>query len=474
MATKKKNFQWEIRLGLAIIVLVLIILNFASHYTLYRLRNSVQVELNDDLNEAAVVTANRIKQSPQPELSDSVLNDIKYGYQLRNLLIEPLDYERSLILYGDSLPDFEFLGLEKSIRARELQPLLNAQPVVVHRSGSSRNLLLFPAEFRGSKYIIAIEKESSLLSSIEQAGTVLLVAGLLGIGVIIFASYKFVGFVIHPFKRLRDEARRSGRLTGEGSDDVSQLIASYEEIINDLRLKEHELEAQMNMILEMSGGLAHQLRNSIGGIVGLARLIQKRAHTDKITSDNVEYLMRESQEAETLVSRFMDFARPLQLYEENFRLSELLHEIVRALVRQFEKVSVIFDHDDQAVFRGDRLLLKQALTNVMVNAAQAFGAGDGEISVKTDRQSGRFVLTIADNGPGIPTEYRDKIFTPFVSGSPSGTGLGLALARKIIIALDGRIEFDSQIGIGTEFHFIFPESRLAVEASAQEVPEAVS
>jgi signal transduction histidine kinase len=292
--------------------------------------------------------------------------------------------------------------------------------------------------------------------------------------VIIFASYKFVGFVIHPFKRLRDEARRSGRLTGEGSDDVSQLIASYEEIINDLRVKEHELEAQMNMILEMSGGLAHQLRNSIGGIVGLARLIQKRAYTDKITSDNVEYLMRESQEAETLVSRFMDFARPLQLYEENFRLSELLKEIVRALVRQFEKVSVIFDHDDQTVFKGDRLLLKQALTNVMVNAAQAFGAGDGEISVKTDRQSARFVLTIADNGPGIPAEYRDKIFTPFVSGSPSGTGLGLALARKIIIALDGRIEFDSQIGIGTEFHFIFPESRLAVEAGAQQVSEAVS
>jgi len=111
-------------------------------------------------------------------------------------------------------------------------------------------------------------------------------------------------------------------------------------------------------------------------------------------------------------------------------------------------------------------LLKQAIGNIIDNACQAAGEKGGQIKIAL-RIAGEMAETIiSDNGPGIPENIRDKIFTPFFSGTPSGSGLGLPLARKIIALHGGRVDFDSQVGQGTTFIVSLPLNKALMSADS--------
>ncbi len=98
MSSKPKAFRWEIRLGLALIVLVLVILNFASHYTLHRVRQSIEESVKDRLSEASVVVSNSIFKQGTTELSDSLIADISYTYNLDYLHVIHLNYARIMAI----------------------------------------------------------------------------------------------------------------------------------------------------------------------------------------------------------------------------------------------------------------------------------------------------------------------------------------------------------------------------------------
>lgn len=447
----------EIRLGLAIIILVLVILNFASHYTLFRIRNSVQNSIVEELTEAAIIASNDMSSMKNPILPDSVLSELRYRYTLSKLVIEPLDYSRSLTIQKNLSVPFSLLELDNSLSTKDLYPLFENEAVLRHRQGSRKNLLLFPTEYYGSKYIIAIEKESSLLSSIEQAGSILFIAGIAGILIILYAAYKFARYVIYPYKRLKEEAEKSGRFVDSGTnDEISDLIHTYESIIDDLRRNENELKKQMAIIVEMSGGLAHQLRNSIGGIVGFARLIGKRNRDDDLTRSNVDSLLGESKEAELLVNRFLDFARPLNLESESVDLIQLLVDIIDTCSHKYPNVYFDLNRKEEFLIEADPLMLKQALVNIINNACTAFCGAGGEVIFNISRRTNKVDLQVRDNGPGIPEDFHDKIFAPFFSGAPSGTGLGLPLARKIINGHGGSVDFSTEEGVGTVFTISLP------------------
>jgi len=597
MARKNKDFQLEIRLGLALIVLVLLTMNFASHYTLYRIKQSVEVQTNDQLYEATIKAANLLQRDGNSALSSRAFKEIQLDYGLERLMVLDWNLKRIKNLNDHRMLDSELQAIDSGLSSEVLLPLLINRPVFYHKSGGKNSLVLFPSKPGEDSRIIVALKSSHLLATLENSGRILLYVGLLGIMIIIYATFKFSRYIISPFKSLKDKAVKAGRLDQSGADDVSRLIYSYGNIINDLKQKEKELrqlnemitqradnlEVYNNYVLrsintgvvtldtdqnistmnkaaegifgknadaynglncraafdicpelpdiieqfynngvsisnhqvtisgseqteliltvsisnltdsrgnrigsclilndqtefirmreeldlktrmatlgEMSGGLAHQLRNSIAAIVGFARIITNKCGNNLYIIKNIDCLLKESLEAESLVARFLDFARPLEISSDWLDLVGLLNNIISAANEKYTDVKIRIDTDEftETFITGDQLLLKQAIGNIIDNACFAVTAENGHVEIVVVRSERDVEIRISDDGQGIPADYKDKIFTPFFSGSPSGTGLGLPLARKITNLHEGSLTFKSTWGQGTTFILRLPQ-----------------
>ena len=242
---------------------------------------------------------------------------------------------------------------------------------------------------------------------------------------------------------------------------VSIIISDVNEIVS-LR-QELEGKNRLAALGEMSGGLAHQFRNSMGSIIGFCNLLKKQITRDNLSARYFDELFAEVKETESLVKRFLSFARPLEFLPEPTDVYKLLRETV-ASYQSFaiDKNCEIFFEEakmdaGEAIFLpADALLMKQALNNIIDNSLSACEGKDGQIRVSISSSNAAVIISLSDNGRGIPEEEIDKIFTPFFSSKPSGTGLGLPLAAKIVDLHGGHITVESKFGVGTTFRLHLP------------------
>jgi PAS domain S-box-containing protein len=245
--------------------------------------------------------------------------------------------------------------------------------------------------------------------------------------------------------------------------DFSQRPIGASVLINDLtelkRLRrELETKNRLAALGEMAGGLAHQLRNSMGALSGYCNLLKRRLKKKGLESESLDSLAQEVAETEQLVDRFLQFARPLNLELQEVSITELITQVVDNLQSRpdYRLASLVLHPGDDVSVAVDALLLKQALTNILENAVNAYENKDGRVEIRVRRDAGQVHIQIEDFGCGIAEQDLDKIFTPFFSSRPSGTGLGLPLARKIIDLHGGTLAVTSQVGKGTVFTITLP------------------
>jgi PAS domain S-box-containing protein len=264
------------------------------------------------------------------------------------------------------------------------------------------------------------------------------------------------------------------------SDDQRQPIGAAIIItdINEITRLRHELEAKNRLAAlgEMSGGLAHQLRNSMGTIVGYCNLLKKQMTAEEHGREYFDDLFGEIKETESLVKRFLSFARPLQFQPEEIDLLSTIEEVIESQKSAANAANIGIQFyadglgqsysDRRLLVQADPLLMKQALSNIIDNAIAACQKGAGAIGVTLKKTDNAISVSITDNGRGIPENDLQKVFTPFFSSKPSGTGLGLPLAAKIVDLHGGRIAVESQVGVGTTFRIDLP---LQILASAHPV-----
>jgi signal transduction histidine kinase len=295
------------------------------------------------------------------------------------------------------------------------------------------------------------------ISTVIAAGTELdnLVAGTL-------TSCRSQAYQELPYDIADRESLVLGVMASPIYDDKSRVIGACIMLNDRTELERLRLELEANNRLvalgEMAGGLAHQLRNSMGAILGYGSLVKKRLSRHSLSTDCVAALEQEAKEAEALIQRFLQFARPLQPQTQSTALRDLMNEIIEAVKVRPDCHDICFDLrcDDRLEVELDRLLFKQAVSNIIDNAVNAYRGRGGEIRIKADIAEDSVLLEIADSGSGIPDENLDKIFTPFFSSNPSGTGLGLPLAGRIIDAHGGRLFVASTEGEGTVFSIVLP------------------
>ena len=234
------------------------------------------------------------------------------------------------------------------------------------------------------------------------------------------------------------------------------------------RLEQAQAEARRSERLaalgQLSAGLAHELRNPLGVIKGSAEMLSKKLRpTDEVTSELAGYISSEVNRLNTIVSRFLDFARPLQLDLQPHEITTLIDRALKAVQDRWPEAKVEVKREYAAevpAVRVDADLCDRVFTNLFLNAYEAMGANGGKLRVVVAgaNSNGRrgAEIHVEDTGPGIAPELREQIFNPFFTTKKGGVGLGLSIVSKIIDDHGGWIRVTSEPGQGACFRVFFP------------------
>lgn len=263
-----------------------------------------------------------------------------------------------------------------------------------------------------------------------------------------------------------------------GPGQPPRVTAIFTDISDSKRLEELHLRAErLEAVAELSASLAHEIKNPLASIRSSVEQLSrsKRSTTDEKFLAGL--IVRESDRLSRLLSEFLDFTRVRVTEYRALDLRAVAGAAVR-LVRAHPDCSgdvSIEVSGGASPMEGDEDLLHRVVSNLVLNAVQAGGAGV-EVRVRTRRPGvdelpagitveNPVVLEIADNGPGIPEEVRERLFEPFVTGRKGGTGLGLAIVQRAVAAHRGMVLVDSAPGRGTTFTVYFPATRRKDEAA---------
>ena len=211
-------------------------------------------------------------------------------------------------------------------------------------------------------------------------------------------------------------------------------------------------------VTAMAAMLAHEVKNPLSGIRGAAQLLEQDA--DAAGRELTQLICEETDRIVALVDRMEAFSEHAPITRQEVNIHEVLDRVRKIAQSGFARKIRISEQYDPSLppVHGDRDLLLQVFLNLVKNAAEAAPAQGGEIQLTTSYQHGvrmtvggsdsrvhlPLVVTVADNGDGIPEDIRPHLFDPFVSTKHNGSGLGLALVAKVIGDHGGVIEFDSQ------------------------------
>lgn len=202
-----------------------------------------------------------------------------------------------------------------------------------------------------------------------------------------------------------------------------------------------KMKTREQTLVEFSTYIAHEFRNSIGAIAGLARLVEKG-------KKGASEIVKECKTMEQLINRLLEYAKPLEIVKSTFTIDMLVNKaIVRS--RAPKRIAVVKDiAPDDLQYSGDFDLLVMAFANLLKNSSEAI-EDTGTITIVASADESFLEITITDTGVGIDQNKLERIFTPFYSGKADGMGLGLAYVNRVLELHNGRIQVQSTPGKGT-------------------------
>jgi signal transduction histidine kinase len=218
---------------------------------------------------------------------------------------------------------------------------------------------------------------------------------------------------------------------------------------------------------QLTAGLAHELRNPLGTIKASAEMLSRQLSAENdVAREMAGFISSEVDRTNSLVTRFLQFARPLQVRLEEADLTQMLDRAIAEAEREAPGIAIYRNYAPEIPpFPFDAELMERVFYNLVLNAAQATAPG-GAVTVKTRAADGMAEIAVIDRGVGIDPKQRDSIFNPFFTTKPAGVGLGLAIVSKIVDEHGGKIAVESEPGKGSIFLVILPMQRPRPETPA--------
>ena len=274
--------------------------------------------------------------------------------------------------------------------------------------------------------------------------------------------------------------KRNGKLTPVGASTSPLLSCDGERIGTIVLLRDltnvRELEEavrqadRLSSLGALAAGLAHEIKNPLGGIKGAAQLLEMEFPENEELREYIRVMLKEVQRVNLIVEELLALASPGRLKLGKVNLHRILSDIVLLQRRAADGMEITFgQYFDLSIppILADEALLTQLFLNLIRNAMEAVGMGgvvkvtsrvlaDYSMTQKGERRARMVAIDIADNGPGIEADVLEHLFTPFFTTKSKGTGLGLAICQKIVSEHRGMIRVDSELDRGTVFTVMLP------------------
>lgn len=218
------------------------------------------------------------------------------------------------------------------------------------------------------------------------------------------------------------------------------------------------VERRLSAINRLTGGVAHEIKNPLNSIAIRLELLRNHVQESPEAEEEINIISQEITRLDRVVRTFLDFTRPVELATQDLDLRTLIQEVLTLIEPEAARTGVRLDLNapGQPVrVRGDADLLKQALMNICRNALDVMPGG-GHLRVGLLRAGPEAVISVADTGPGISPENREKIFQLYFSTKSKGSGIGLAMTFRAVQLHGGSIEVDSPPGEGALFRMRLP------------------
>jgi two-component system NtrC family sensor kinase len=315
-------------------------------------------------------------------------------------------------------------------------------------------------------YREANEIKASILFSMA---LLILAVGFVAVLLVFRASTVVTSPITHMIEVIRRVKRGNleERVVVEGEDELAELAGAFNRMTDIIR-RNKEMEAslaqqgKMASLGVLSSGVAHEINNPLGVILGYAGYLEGKLSEDDPNYTYIHEIKRESKRCKKIVQDLLSYARTPRPSLEPVDLNELLAQITDFAANHTDMRGVAIRKEfapglPPVMLDGDQM--RQVAINLILNAGGAMPHG-GELTVRTESaEEGRVRIVFSDNGCGIPAESLEKIFEPFYTTKERGTGLGLAITRQIIEQHHGEIQIESEPGKGTTVVVTLPVER---------------
>jgi signal transduction histidine kinase len=468
---KSRRFQHMLidRVMYAIIICLFGLLLVSSEASEQQNRNRLFLNLQNQLeNLADAMMLESQIQADEPSLERATFPlDLDASLFENGILVEstaPQMYNLALI------PSVVPFGLYKQLQENGTSILidelkLGGEDILIgyKKLPESNQIIAVPTFIRSPVYINLLLSNSAYL-----LGFYVIIFGLF-----IVASALIARQLTRPIEKVREALARAGEgsldttLPVISEDEIGSLSTAFNEMQSKLKKAREELsKAERDAAWkEMAQQVAHEIKNPLTpmklSIQHLERKLQSGDYDPVQLGKEVHKLttkiIAQINALDNIASDFSNFARPVERPFEEIVLNELMEEL-KALYGHYDEPEIEFIIPRKKINSfGVADDLRAALINLIKNAIEATSP-EGIIKVKLGSRKGEALITIKDDGEGIPEELRDKIFNPNFSTKTSGTGLGLAISHKIILTHKGRITFSTKKNKGTTFYVYLPLS----------------
>jgi two-component system sensor histidine kinase HydH len=296
-----------------------------------------------------------------------------------------------------------------------------------------------------------------------------------------------------PLKNLLEELPEQGGLlerdikltSPDGKDQIWEIIAAglMDEgipagkilLVHDATaIRELEKEVtksrHLTSIGSLAAGVAHEIRNPLSSIKGFAVYLKEKLSGNTEDKKTAEIMIQEVERLNRVISQLIEFARPLELKKERTHFSDLVKHTLKLIDAEAQKNKITIDmeiDEDASLIEVDSDKIKQVLLNIFLNALAAMKKG-GKLVIMFLPGKSYFTVIISDTGVGIEKTDLPRIYDPYFTSKPAGTGLGLAVVQKIMEAHGGHIKVESMAGQGTKVFLLFPLSDISKKRNTDE------
>lgn len=269
--------------------------------------------------------------------------------------------------------------------------------------------------------------------------------------VLLIVLYNVVAFTTGVLSERREHALARSEAHAEALERNARALIHAEEVI--------ARSERLHALGELAAGMAHEIRNPLGGIRGAAEVLARDSTPKEIRREFGQLMESEVGRLDRVVRNFLQFARSAPANVDAVRAADVVESVLLLLRADARRSGILLDHDvpQDVTVLADPDLLRQVLLNVALNAIQAQPAG-GLVHVSARSLGDSVELRVEDQGRGIPSQLRESMFDAFVTTRPDGSGLGLPIAYRLTKSMGGHVDLVATGPTGTTFRIVLPRA----------------